>query len=473
MGGARVLVVGGGAVGLGAAMLLAGDAHDVTVLERNPDPPPSDADEAWAAWPRPGVNQFRMLHMFAARWTRIVEAELPAVIDRLLELGGLRLDMLAMVPEEVTGGRRPSDDRFVQYTGRRPVVEAALASVAASMPNLTIRRGVAACALLTGTEAAPGVPHVVGVRLEDGEEFSADLVVDAAGRRSPLAGWLADLGARPPAEEVDDSGFIYYGRHFRSDDGSLPPFLGGPLQAYDSVSTLTLPGDNGAWGVGIITCSDDAALRRLRDVDTWTRAVASYPLIAHWLDGEPLDDAPAVMAKIEDRYRRYVVDGTPVATGFVAIADAWACTNPSLGRGAAIGMIHAQALRDHLRGAELDDPVAAALSFDEVTMATVEPWYRSTVAFDRHRLAEMQAQIEGVPYVTEDPTWEITHALQHAAGRDPEAFRGLLGIAGVLDTPAEVLAGGSLFARVLEHGAGWRDEPAPGPSRAELLALIG
>ena len=42
------------------------------------------------------------------------------------------------------------------------------------------------------------------------------------------------------------------------------------------------------------------------------------------------------MAKIEDRVRNYIVDGVPVVTGVIAVGDAWACTNPSVGRGATI-----------------------------------------------------------------------------------------------------------------------------------------
>jgi len=45
-------------------MLLAGDGHQVTVLERDPDGPPADLNEAWEHWQRPGLNQFRMAHAF-------------------------------------------------------------------------------------------------------------------------------------------------------------------------------------------------------------------------------------------------------------------------------------------------------------------------------------------------------------------------------------------------------------------------
>lgn len=55
----------------------------------------------------------------------------------------------------------------------------------------------------------------------------------------------------------------------------------------------------------------------------------SYPLIAHWLDAEPITGID-LMAGIDDRVRRYVVDGQVVATGLVAVGDALVCTNRRL-----------------------------------------------------------------------------------------------------------------------------------------------
>ena len=67
------------------------------------------------------------------------------------------------------------------------------------------------------------------------------------------------------------------------------------------------------------------------------------------------------MAGALDRYRRLVADGSPVVTGLAVVADAWACTNPSLGRGIALGLAHAARLRDVAR-TELGDPQAFALA---------------------------------------------------------------------------------------------------------------
>jgi 2-polyprenyl-6-methoxyphenol hydroxylase-like FAD-dependent oxidoreductase len=72
-----VVVVGGGICGLGTAMLLARDGHDVTLLERDPDPVPETALDAWARWERKGVAQFRQPHNFMPGLRRVLEAELP------------------------------------------------------------------------------------------------------------------------------------------------------------------------------------------------------------------------------------------------------------------------------------------------------------------------------------------------------------------------------------------------------------
>jgi hypothetical protein len=296
--------------------------------------------------------------------------------------------------------------------------------------------------------------------------------VDMTGRRSPLPRWLTAIGARPPEEELDDSGFIYYGRHFRSATGGIPPARGGYLMHLGTISAATLPADNGTWSVTLVVSAKDKALRRLHDTATWERAVRSLPLVAHWLDGQPIDDGVAAMAGIEDRHRNLMVDGAPVATGVVAVGDAWACSNPTAGRGASIGMMQAVLLRDTIAATGLDDPWEFACSFHYGTAVLVEPWYRDTVAADRHRLAEIDALIGGGEYRPPDPGWEISKALQSAAYQDPDCLRGFMSIVSLLSRPADVLARSGLLDKVLALGSGWRQEPVPAPSRAKLLSIV-
>jgi hypothetical protein len=203
----------------------------------------------------------------------------------------------------------------------------------------------------------------------------------------------------------------------------------------------------------------------------WSRIIAGFPLIAHWQDGEAISGVD-VMAKIEDRHRAYVVEGFPVATGVVAIADSWACTNPSVGRGASIGMLHATVLRDVLRAHALDDRVGFVQAFDAATRESVEGYYRDTLSFDRHRLAEIEAQMAGAVYDPDDPGWRLGRALETAASVDPECLRAMLDVISVLGRSAEVLARPGMTDRVLASTGAGGGAPAPGPTRAELLAIV-
>ena len=130
---AQIVVVGAGVVALGTAMLLAGDGHQVIVLERDPEGPPADPVEAWERWQRPGLNQFRMAHAFLGGFRAVVDAELPGVSKTLQDAGALRLNFIRdVLPKEMSGGWQDGDERYEWLTGRRVLVEAVLAAAAES-----------------------------------------------------------------------------------------------------------------------------------------------------------------------------------------------------------------------------------------------------------------------------------------------------------------------------------------------------
>jgi flavin-dependent dehydrogenase len=468
----RIVVIGGGVVALGAAMLLAGDGHQVIVLERDPEGPPGQPADAWDHWQRPGLNQFRLPHAFQGGFRAVLDAELPAVAKALEAAGALRLNFIRdVLPATMTGGWRDGDESYEWLTARRPVMEAVLAAQAERADRVEIRRGAAVTGLCSGAKAIPGVPHVTGVRTKAGEVIPADLVVDMSGRRSALPDWLAAIGALRPVQELEDCGCVYYGRHFESADGSVPPLIGPPQIHWGTITSLTLPADNGTWAVGLITSSKDTALRPLREIDRWQTVVRSLPLVGHWLDGSPIDDGVRVIARLEDRFRGFVMNGMPVATGVVAVADSWACSNPANGRGAAIGLLHALTLRDRLRVVGLDDPAAFTDAFHAATAKTIEPWYRTTLATNRHRLAEIEAGIHGDAYDSPDPHYQLEQALHAALPQDPDCLRAFLDTQLVLSTPEDVFARPGLRDRTLQLGSGWREQQPPGPNRDQLLAL--
>ena len=216
----------------------------------------------------------------------------------------------------------------------------------------------------------------------------------------------------------------------------------------------------------LTTSSRDRALRALREPAALDAALARYPLAAHWADGEPISGVD-VMAGIEDRHRRLVVDGEPVATGVVAVGDAWACTNPSLGRGASIGLLHARLLRDLLREVDPEEHEKLARRFDEADRAAVEPLYRVTLWYDRHRLAEIDADIAGVPYRTDDQRWPVEQGPVRGQPARPGAGPRVPVARVLLTTPAEVFAepGVRRPGRRARHGRAAVPAARPGPRR--------
>jgi 2-polyprenyl-6-methoxyphenol hydroxylase-like FAD-dependent oxidoreductase len=475
LGMATVVMVGGGIAALTTAMLLADDGHVVTVLERDPAGP-TDPQAAWERWERRGVSQFRLPHLFVSRFRVELERELPRVVKALDEAGAHRLNVLALAPPKLAGEPRAGDGEYEMLTGRRPVVESVVARMAESTPGITLRRGEPVVGLVADEAYFAGggtVPRVTGVRTAGGDRIAGDLVVDATGRRSALARWLHACGAAPPDEEVEDSGFVYYARHFASSDGSMPVSKGPGLQEHGTVSSLTMPADNGTWAVVIVASAADRALRGLHNIRRWSEVVRSLPLVSHWIDAEPLNPRVVKMSGIEDRHRCLVVGGEPVATGVVPLADAWSCTNPSLGRGVSLGVVHGGVLRDTLRRSDPAQPRQFALDFHEATTTSVEPWYRATVRYDRHRLAEIDAHIRGRTYEPGDTEWEGVRRIQLAAGRDPDCLRASLAMINVIRTPDEVLAQPGILGKAEAAGSGLRDRPLPGPTRSELVAIAG
>jgi 2-polyprenyl-6-methoxyphenol hydroxylase-like FAD-dependent oxidoreductase len=472
----RIVVVGGGLIGLATAMMLAEDGCEVTVVERDGDAVPGSPGDAWRDWDRRGIAQFRQAHYLHSGGRQILDSRLPEVSEAMRGAGATTFDSVALLPPFIEDrAPREGDERFVTLTGRRPVLEYAFATCAER--QVDVRRGVTVAELVTGQPAAQGVPHVTGVRTSDGEHIACDLVIDAMGRRSDLPRWLAALGARPLAEEAEDSGFTYYTRYFRSPSGEAPAFIAGLLTHFDSFSLLTLPGDAETWSVTIYISSRDRALKELRHPDNWAALVAACPLHAHLAQGEAISEI-IPMSGVVDRQRRMVVDGTPVATGIVPVGDALCCTNPSLGRGVTTGLMHAAGTAEVI-GEHLGDPLALAAEHDRMSQARIMPWYRQTIQLDRARKAQIDASIAGESAAPDTdppghdggdmPGWA---ELQVAMLYDPDAFRAFLEIISLHALPEDIMARPGFSEHLAEAAAGREVFEIPGPSRGDLLQSL-
>jgi 2-polyprenyl-6-methoxyphenol hydroxylase-like FAD-dependent oxidoreductase len=242
--------------------------------------------------------------------------------------------------------------------------------------------------------------------------------------------------------------------------------IGPPLAPIGSISVLRLPGDHDTWSVTVFMATGDRPLKRLRHTAAWMKVVQACPLHAPWLEGQPITDI-LPMSGIMDRYRRFVVDGRPVATGFLAVSDAWACTNPSAGRGLTVGFKHAVRLRDVLHDAE---------EFHEITEAEIAPWYWSQIADDRARIAEITALREGrQPSPPTDELAQLMRDLRRFTPVDPDIARASLEYIGTLTPIQEIANRSDLRDKLTYIEQSLNDAPPPampGPDRAQLLDLL-
>ena len=243
---ARIVVIGAGVGGLGAALGLADRGHDVLVVERDPPPPTTHGDDAFSEWDRPHVPQFRQAHAFSARSRNLLAKYAPAVLDRLRDDGIEEINFFKMLaPPEL---HRPEDDEFTGLLSRRPAFELALRLTAAEHPRIEIR-----CpALITGLlhrDDATGV-QIVGVRIDDDLDEPADVVIDAGGRRSPMGPWLHDLGV-DVREDVQDCGITYHTRYYRQTSTSTLSriMLPGVRGELEGVLVIGFIGDHDTYGL--------------------------------------------------------------------------------------------------------------------------------------------------------------------------------------------------------------------------------
>jgi 2-polyprenyl-6-methoxyphenol hydroxylase-like FAD-dependent oxidoreductase len=468
---ARIVVIGGGLIGLATAVMVAKQGHDVTVLERDPDPLPNAPRDAWDSWKRQGVMQFRQPHFLLPQGKRILDAELPEVIRALQDADAIPCNPLSALPPTLADrAPRPGDGKFLTCNARRPVLEHALATVADKW--VETRRGARAIGVATSGSRR----HVTGVWLHDGRELRADLVIDAMGATSPLPIWLSTAGAGEMSERAEHSGFTSYSRFFRARPGAepSPPALTGTLPPFGCYSIATVPSDANTWSVTVSVHSRDRALKALRDEASWTRLVTASPHHARLIDGEPVTGVLAASGVV-NRIRSLVSRGVPAATGILLAGDSWACTSPSLGRGVTFGLTHAviiaEVVAEHLK-----QPLALSLAYDRLTRERLLPWYRNSAALDAQRLERIAAVVDGRPPQppAEPPDYAtaVMRDVLTAAARDADVFRAYLEMVMMLAPPQEIFSRLGLAEKIAEAAAGHRPWTPPGPSRAEVLQML-
>jgi 2-polyprenyl-6-methoxyphenol hydroxylase-like FAD-dependent oxidoreductase len=452
------IVLGGGIAGLAVARLLARHYPHVLVLERDVRDR-GTADDAFRGWERSGVPQFRHSHAFLARLRLTLLAHMPDVLERLRDIGVREIALAEMVPPGMAFAPRPDDEDVVLLACRRATFEWALRESVGALPNVELREGVFVAGLV-GRALDGRRPTVTGVRLDDGTVLAARIVVDALGRRSPAAAWLAALGAPPVREKSTDSGIFYFTRFYRGRRGATPAESGG-LVAGDLgwVKVAIFPGDHDTFSITIGTPVGDDELRRIAEPRAFERLLRVLPSVAPWRArgvSTPIDGTATpvrVMGQLRNRLRHFVDREGPLATNFFAIGDAAYHSNPIYGRGCPMALMGATFL-DEALALHRSDAVAAARHLHRLSERHLRPWWEAAVASDRR----LQGEARELPA---DPRAALAVIAEQAFGRllhrgilpatrvDATVFRAFLRVFHMLDAPERLATDPEIVLRSL------------------------
>jgi 2-polyprenyl-6-methoxyphenol hydroxylase-like FAD-dependent oxidoreductase len=457
---APAIVLGGGVAGLAAARLLARHFPRVLVLERDVRSDATEPEEAFRSWRRGGVPQLRHSHAFLARLRLVLLAHLPDVLDQLRANGVREIPLAEMAPAAMGFEPQPSDEDVVLLACRRTTFEWALRATIGARPEIELREGVSVTGL-TGGSRDGGRPRIRGVRLADGSELPAALVVDALGRRSPVPGWVAALGAPRPHERSEDTGIFYYTRFYRLARGRVPAGTTGVIAGdLGWVKIAVFPGDAGTFSITVGAPVDDPDLKELADPQRFERFITAFPQVARWRArgvSVPIGGRQTpvlVMGQLRNRLRHFVDDDGPVARGLLVIGDAAYHSNPIYGRGCSQALMQA-ALLDEAVGRHPRNPEAAARLLHQLSEQQVRPFWDAAVAADRRSRGDRSGDPPGnaLAYLgvmaQQAFGWFLERGMLPATREDPVVFRGLLRVFHMLEAPEKLARDPELVLRSL------------------------
>lgn len=387
---------------------------------------------------RRSVFQFRHPHFFRPQVRQVLEELAPQGWQALLDAGA--------VPAVIPGMPAEMAAQMSGIAVRRSVLETTLRRVVEEDARIRVVPGEA-----TEVVAAPAVSGVV----VGGHVIPAELVLCSTGRSGSLGDeWRA-------APEGGPCGLSYVSRMYRFADGKDAFEQHFPMGAMGpGYQTIAFPQDDATLSALIIRGSGDKELAGLRDNAAYDRVAAAIPNLAAWTDPSRFVPITDVMmgGLLTNTYRGQV--GATAPSGLFFVGDAVATTNPSAGRGVALGFLQASAL---LRLLDEHAPDEARGRFAVWCDEQVKPWYLDHVHNDAW--LERRFRDEDLDYDQPLPSDLICDA----ADADP-SFADAVGGFRSMMAPPDVLRPHEEAARAV-YRSGWR-APVAGPTRAEVAALI-
>lgn len=229
---------------------------------------------------------------------------------------------------------------------------------------------------------------------------------------------------------------------------------------FDGYQCLVFLHEGGHFSVVIVRPTADAALKALRLVAAFERACRAIPVLAEWTRPDRAQPTSRVLVggALRNVYRSQA--GMP---GLVSVGDSVATTTPTRGRGIAMACMQVTALLALLDDGA--DPVTVGGPFGAGATAPSNPGWPTTSRFDGGMVRRWQGEDLDLSIpLTSD-------AIAAAADADPRIGEHAAGYFEMTALP-QSLRPAEALARAVYRG-GWRPAYAPGPTRDELVDVIG
>jgi 2-polyprenyl-6-methoxyphenol hydroxylase-like FAD-dependent oxidoreductase len=368
------LVIGGSLSGLLAARVLANHFDHVTLLER--DTFPDGPDD------RNGVPQARHLHILLLKGKDIFEHYFPGLRAELVENGAVEADAgNEFLTISIFGRIIPTPLGLNLLLCSRNLIEWRVRQRMMALPNVQILSQAEATGFLTrdNHQRIYGIQLRARGREAVPEQLTADFIVDASGRTSQTADWLAALGYPRPETTIVNSHLGYATRWYKQPENYQSPWKGiitAVKPPHNPRGGALFPAEGGQWTVtlaGINACYPPTDEAGFLDFARELSDPAIYEAIR---EAEPLTSIYGYR-RTENQWRHYErFDRWP--GGFVVMGDAACCFNPVYGQGMTSAAMGAVLLDEQLQAGRDFSPVFGQTFQRKLAKSLETPWLMAT-----------------------------------------------------------------------------------------------
>jgi 2-polyprenyl-6-methoxyphenol hydroxylase-like FAD-dependent oxidoreductase len=370
-----------------------------------------------------------------ARGREALEDLFPGLTDGLIEAGAVPIDTLAdsrWFSHGVYLANGTSGLRSILLS--RPLLETHVRRRLRALTAVCIQEGAVVRKLATAGD------RVTGVCLNTGQTIDADLVVDASGRHSRSADWLADLGYEKPAEDTVGVRISYTTRIL----SRRPDHLGGKAIALVGAEApmwrfgVAVAMEEDRWIVTQGGYFDDRPGQGDNGFLEFARTLAA-PEIADLLTvAQPLTSATNFAFPASRRWRYERLKRFPA--GFLVFGDALCSFNPIYGQGMTTAALEGLALGRCLQEGE---EALAERFFARAALIIDIPWQIAAGSDLRHpQLADMQTPVGRFM------NWYIGK-VHRAAAIDPAVGCAFLRVTNLISPPTQLFSPATLSRVVI------------------------